>query len=62
MNGIQAAKKIREFLPNCRIVLLSGHAATGELLERARAEGHKFEILTKPIDPQDLLSALRHQI
>ena len=61
MNGIEAAKKIREFLPTCRIVLFSGHIATGDLLEEARAEGHEFEILTKPIDPQDLLSALRHQ-
>ena len=61
MNGIEAAKRIREFLPNCRIVLFSGHVATGDLLEEARAEGHKFEILTKLIDPQDLLSALRHK-
>jgi CheY-like chemotaxis protein len=61
MNGIEAAKKIRGFLPNCRIVLLSGHAATGALLERARAEGHKFEVLTKPIGPEDLLSALREK-
>ena len=61
MNGIEAAKKIRGFLPNCRIVLLSGHVETGELLERARAEGHKFEVLTKPIGPEDLLSALREK-
>jgi len=59
MNGIEAAKKIRGFLPNCRIVLLSGHVETGDLLEQARAEGHEFEILTKPVYPEDLLSALR---
>jgi CheY-like chemotaxis protein len=61
MNGIEAAKKIRGFLPNCRIVLLSGHVETGELLKRARAEGHEFEVLTKPIGPEDLLSALREK-
>jgi CheY-like chemotaxis protein len=59
MNGIEAAKKIRGFLPSCRIVLLSGHVETGDLLEQARAEGHEFEILTKPVYPEDLLSALR---
>jgi CheY-like chemotaxis protein len=61
MNGIEAAKKIREFLPNCRIVLFSGHIETGDLLERARSEGHEFEILTKPIHPKDLLLALQHK-
>ena len=59
MNGIEAAKKIRGFLLNCRIVLLSGHVETGDRLEQARAEGHEFEILTKPVYPEDLLSALR---
>jgi CheY-like chemotaxis protein len=59
MNGIEAAKKIREFLPNCRIVLFSGHVATGDLLEQASAAGYEFEILTKPLGPEDLLSALR---
>jgi CheY-like chemotaxis protein len=59
MNGIEVAKSIRASLPQCRIVLLSGQAATGELLERARSEGHEFEILTKPIHPGMLLSILR---
>lgn len=58
MNGIELAKSIKAFLPQCRIVLFSGQAATGQLLEQARAEGHDFEILTKPIEPEVLLAAL----
>jgi len=59
MDGIQAAIRIRSFLPNCRILLFSGQAATADLLENARAQGHEFEILGKPVHPSDLLAKLR---
>jgi CheY-like chemotaxis protein len=59
MNGIEAVIKIREFLPGCKILLFSGQAATADLLEMARSQGHEFEILAKPVHPQDLLAKLR---
>ncbi|HWY70419.1 MAG TPA: response regulator [Terriglobales bacterium] len=59
MNGIDAAINIRQFLPSCKILLFSGQAATADLLEKARAKGHQFEILAKPVHPQDLLAKLR---
>jgi len=59
MNGIDAAINIRRFLPSCKILLFSGQAATADLLENARARGHQFEILAKPVHPQDLLAKLR---
>jgi CheY-like chemotaxis protein len=59
MNGIEAAIRIREILPDCKILLFSGQAATADLLEKARLEGHEFEILAKPVHPQDLLAKLR---
>lgn len=59
LNGIQAAIQIRSFLPSCKILLFSGQAATADLLENARAQGHEFEILAKPVHPQDLLAKLR---
>jgi CheY-like chemotaxis protein len=59
MNGIEAAIRIRQFLPSCKILLFSGQAATADLLENARAQGHEFEILAKPVHPQDLLAKLR---
>jgi CheY-like chemotaxis protein len=59
MNGIEAAIIIRGFLPSCKVLLFSGQAATADLLENARASGHEFEILAKPIHPQDLLAKLR---
>lgn len=56
MNGIETVRRIREFLPDCRIVLFSGHASTADLLKRAHAEGATFELLTKPVRPGALIS------
>jgi CheY-like chemotaxis protein len=59
MTGIEAAIEVRNRLPGCKILLFSGQAATADLLERARAQGHEFEILAKPVHPTDLLAKLR---
>jgi CheY-like chemotaxis protein len=59
LNGIDAAIRIRELLPAIKILLFSGQAATADLLEKAHAQGYDFEILAKPVHPQDLLSKLR---
>ncbi len=59
LNGIDAAIRIRALLPEIKILLFSGQAATADLLEKARAQGYEFEILSKPVHPQDLLSKLR---
>jgi len=59
LNGIDAAIRIRNVLPNIKILLFSGQAATADLLEKARAKGYEFEILAKPVHPQDLLAKLR---
>jgi DNA-binding response OmpR family regulator len=59
LSGIDAAIRIRAQFPQVKILLFSGQAATADLLEKARAQGHEFEILSKPVHPQDLLVRLR---
>jgi CheY-like chemotaxis protein len=59
MTGIEAAIAVRNKLPKCNILLFSGQAATTELLEQARTQGHEFEILAKPVHLADLLEKLR---
>lgn len=59
MSGIEAAIQICSMIPDCRVVLLSGQAATSDLLHDARVRGHAFEILLKPIHPTQLLARLR---
>ena len=59
LSGIDAAITVRRILPSCKILLFSGQAATADLLDKARSQGHEFEILAKPVHPQDLLAKLR---
>jgi DNA-binding response OmpR family regulator len=59
LNGIDTAIQIRGVLPRIKILLFSGQAATADLLEKARNQGYEFEILAKPVHPQDLLTRLR---
>jgi CheY-like chemotaxis protein len=60
MDGIETAKAIMKLLPNCRIILFSGQAASIDLLAKARAEGYIFEVLPKPINPEVLLEKLKN--
>ena len=59
MNGIETAKAVLKVLPECRVILFSGQAASSDLLAKARAEGYRFEILAKPINPDALLELLK---
>jgi len=59
MSGIEAAIQICGMIPDCRVLLLSGQAATSDLLRDARVRGHEFEILLKPIHPNQILERLK---
>ena len=56
--GIDAAIRISEMAPNCRVILFSGQATTADLLERAKVRGYSFELLVKPVHPRALLERL----
>jgi DNA-binding response OmpR family regulator len=58
LNGVETVLAIRELCPTTRILLFSGQAATMELLSQARNRGHEFEILPKPVHPNELLKKL----
>jgi CheY-like chemotaxis protein len=55
ISGIDLAIQIRAQYPNCKILLFSGQAATLDLLENARAQGHDFRLLQKPVHPSEFL-------
>jgi DNA-binding response OmpR family regulator len=56
MNGIELAVVLKANYPDCRILLFSGQPSVDELLEKAKVEGHVFEILAKPVPPAFMLS------
>jgi CheY-like chemotaxis protein len=58
MTGIEAAITVRDFLPDCRVILFSGQATTVNLLGQHSGNGYQFEILAKPLAPQVLLERI----
>jgi CheY-like chemotaxis protein len=59
MSGIEAAIHLSQMLPQCKIILFSGQAATADLVPQAGSSIHRFEILTKPVHPQVLVDRIK---
>lgn len=55
MNGIDLAITIRQRFRDCCVLLFSGQAETADILEDARRRGYDFELLAKPLHPEELL-------
>jgi CheY-like chemotaxis protein len=59
LTGVELAIQIRAMCPSCKVILFSGQAQTGDLLSVARAQGHNFDLLSKPVHPVDLLRYIK---
>lgn len=59
LNGVDTAIKIRSMLPDIRVFLLSGQMATAEMIAKSKAHNLGFEVLVKPVHPNDLLKKLK---
>jgi DNA-binding NtrC family response regulator len=58
ISGVELAITITQTLPDCKILLFSGQAATVDLLEKARLDGYYFTTLSKPVHPTDMLKRI----
>jgi CheY-like chemotaxis protein len=56
MTGIELAIAVRNAFPDCKVLLVSGDAASVELLASAHRAGHEFVLLNKPLHPAELLA------
>jgi len=61
-NGVDAAIQMRALLPDIRVFLLSGQAATADIIANSPALELGFEVLVKPVHPNDLVSRLRSAV
>ncbi|WP_239461411.1 response regulator [Occallatibacter savannae] len=59
MTGIETALEIWKILPKCKVMLVSGHQGTADLLKAAQERGHDFEIFAKPVYPALIIEKLR---
>jgi DNA-binding response OmpR family regulator len=55
LSGIDLAIQVRDLLPLCKVLLLSGMPDTEHLLSKSAEQGHTFQVLAKPIHPSELL-------
>ncbi len=62
ITGIEVAIEIRKTSPTCHILLYSGQAATAQMMDEARSQGHDFELLAKPVHPIQLLEKVKSLI
>jgi CheY-like chemotaxis protein len=62
MTGVELAIVLTQGMPQCKVLLFSGQASTSDMLLTARALGHEFNMLPKPIHPTDLLSQIRERL
>jgi DNA-binding response OmpR family regulator len=58
MNGIELAVVLKEKIANCHVLLFSGQPSVETLVQKAKTEGHEFEILAKPVHPSVMLNAV----
>ena len=59
ISGIEAAVRICERFPSCRVLVISGHVSMTDLAESEITKDHQFDFLAKPVHPRVLLKRLR---
>lgn len=58
MNGIELALFLSESLPNCHTLLFSGQPSVEVLMQKAKDDGHHFDVMAKPVHPTVMLDAI----
>lgn len=60
INGVQAVDQILEYVPNCRVLLISGQAGVvAAVTESTLSTGTAVEIIAKPVHPDELIRRVR---
>jgi DNA-binding NarL/FixJ family response regulator len=58
MDGLELAIAVTRAVPDCEVILFSGHASICELSERMRALHCDFLTLLKPVHPADMIDCV----
>ena len=62
MTGIELAIALTKAVPDCKVLLFSGQAATRPLLDKAISAGYDFSIMAKPVHPTDMLKRVSESL
>jgi DNA-binding NtrC family response regulator len=55
ISGIELSNHIREHFPQCKVLLISGHATTREFTQKLMARGSALQFAPKPVPPDRIL-------
>jgi len=58
MNGIELAMAVKDLIPDCKVLLFSGHAQLSTMVDDPRCAPYDFPLLAKPIHPDVLLARI----
>ncbi len=58
MDGVALAIYLTQALPSCKVLLISGNTATGDLIDESKKLGHDFPIMAKPFHPDSIFEFL----
>lgn len=61
MSGIEAAAAVKQSLPDCKVLFLSGRIELLDITQNGRGPAFAFAALAKPVHPADLLAHI-HQL
>lgn len=62
LNGVDLGAQFKAVHPKCKVLLFSGQASTLDLMHGSWGWEQQFEVLTKPVHPKELLSAIQKLI
>jgi DNA-binding response OmpR family regulator len=59
MNGFQLAVLMKEALPQCAVLLVSGQATAARLVDVSNVSGLYMEVMAKPVPPAEIIDRIR---
>lgn len=58
LDGLDLAVMVTRAVPDCEVILFSGHASVCELVDRMNSFGCDFATLLKPVHPADMIDCV----
>ncbi|HUA92779.1 MAG TPA: response regulator [Terracidiphilus sp.] len=58
ISGIETAMRIKDKIPSCKVLIISGHVSTPDLATNGNGHKHQFDFLSKPVHPRVLIEKL----
>lgn len=62
MNGFDLAVAVRDRVPDCEVLLITGQISAAERAQERRLSGQDFVTLCKPVFPADLLACIAQRL